>query len=81
MRAPPIERDARPTRDRSGARPARVGGPRPPNGQTPEPRFAVPLRLIYLCGLRLSECLPVEVRDIHRQEQRLHIREGKGGKD
>ena len=46
-----------------------------------EPRFAVPLRLIYLCGLRLSEALHVEVRDIHRAEQRLHIREGKGGKD
>jgi integrase/recombinase XerD len=46
-----------------------------------EPRFAVPLRLIYLCGLRLSECLHVEVRDIHREQQRLHIRDGKGGKD
>jgi integrase/recombinase XerD len=46
-----------------------------------EPRFATPLRLIYLCGLRLSEALHVEVRDIHRQQQRLHIREGKGGKD
>ena len=46
-----------------------------------ELRYAVPLRLIYLCGLRLSEALQVEVRDIHRAEQRLHIREGKGGKD
>ena len=46
-----------------------------------ELRYAVPLRLIYLCGLRLSEALHVEVRDIHRAEQRLHIREGKGGKD
>ena len=25
-------------------------------GQVRELRFAVPLRLIYLCGLRLSEC-------------------------
>ncbi len=49
--------------------------------QVKERRFAVPLRLIYLCGLRLSECLHIEVRDIHRKEQRLHIREGKGGKD
>ena len=49
--------------------------------QVKELRFATPLRLIYLCGLRLSECLHIEVRDIHRQEQRLHIREGKGGKD
>ena len=46
-----------------------------------ERRFAVPLRLIYMCGLRLSECLHIEVRDIHRKEQRLHVREGKGGKD
>jgi integrase len=49
--------------------------------QVKELRFATPLRLIYLCGLRLSEALHVEVRDIHRKEQRLHIREGKGGKD
>ena len=46
-----------------------------------EPRFAVPLRLIYLCGLRLSEALHIEVGDIHRAQMRLHIREGKGGKD
>ena len=46
-----------------------------------EPRFGVALRLIYLCGLRLSECLHIEVHDIERKEQRLHIREGKGGKD
>jgi integrase/recombinase XerD len=46
-----------------------------------EPRFAVPLRLIYLCGLRLSECLHIEVRDIRRAEGRLHVREAKGGKD
>jgi site-specific recombinase XerD len=46
-----------------------------------ERRFAVPLRLIYLCGLRLSEALHIEVRDIHRAEGRLHVREGKGCKD
>ena len=46
-----------------------------------ELRFAVPLRLIYLCGLRLSECLHVEVKDIQRAGMRLHVREGKGGKD
>jgi integrase/recombinase XerD len=50
-------------------------------GEVKEARFAVPLRLIYLCGLRLSECLHIEVRDINRKEQRLHIRDGKGGKD
>lgn len=46
-----------------------------------EERFAVPLRLIYLCGLRLSEALHIEVRDIDRERLRLHIRDGKGGKD
>jgi integrase len=46
-----------------------------------ELRFAVPLRLIYLCGLRLSECLHVEVKDIQRAGMRLHVRDGKGGKD
>jgi len=46
-----------------------------------ELRFAVPLRLIYLCGLRLSECLHLEVKDIQRAGLRLHVRNGKGGKD
>ena len=49
--------------------------------QVRERRFAVPLRLIYLCGLRLSECLHLEVKDIQRAGMRLHIRDGKGGKD
>ena len=46
-----------------------------------EPRFRVPLRLIYRCGLRLSECLDVAVRDIDRAAGRLHVRDGTGGKD
>lgn len=46
-----------------------------------EPRFLVPLIVIYLCGLRLSECLHIEISDIHRAEKRLHIRQGKGCKD
>ena len=50
-------------------------------GGVTELRFATPLRVIYLCGLRLSECLHIEVRDIDRARQRLHIRDGKGGKD
>lgn len=48
-----------------------------------EPRFAVSLRLIYYCGLRISEALSLEVKDIGRHEgsPHLHIRNGKGGKD
>lgn len=44
-------------------------------------RFLAPLTLIYLCGLRLSEALNIETRDIHRKELRLHVRLGKGGKE
>lgn len=49
--------------------------------QVKELRFLAPLTLIYLCGLRLSEALNIETRDIHRRELRLHVRLGKGGKD
>ena len=49
--------------------------------QVKELRFLAPLTLIYLCGLRLSEALHIETRDIHRKELRLHVRLGKGGKD
>lgn len=44
-------------------------------------RFRVILRLIYHCGLRLSEALHLETRDIDRAAGRIHIRLGKGGKD
>ena len=44
-------------------------------------RFRTSLRLIYHCGLRLSEALSIEVRDIDGQAGRIHIRNGKGGKD
>lgn len=46
-----------------------------------EDRFLVPLRLAYLCGLRLAEVRLVQVRDIDRAAGRLHVRCGKGGKD
>jgi integrase/recombinase XerD len=45
------------------------------------PRFSVCLRLIYECGLRLNEALRVQTKDIDRAGQRLHVRQGKGGKD
>ena len=48
-----------------------------------EPRFATCLRLMYYCGLRISEALRLEVEDILGREKppRLHIRNAKGGKD
>ena len=49
-------------------------------GQLKVPRFAVVLRLIYACGLRLGEAVALEVRDIDATQGRLHVRDGKGGK-
>ena len=48
-----------------------------------EPRFATCLRLMYYCGLRISEALNLEVKDVLGREDppRLHIRNAKGGKD
>jgi integrase/recombinase XerD len=48
-----------------------------------EPRFLACLRLMYHCGLRVSEAVGLEIKDIHGRENppRLHIRDGKGGKD
>jgi site-specific recombinase XerD len=48
-----------------------------------EPRFATCLRLMYYCGLRISEAVGLEVKDILGRENppRLHIRNAKGGKD
>jgi integrase/recombinase XerD len=48
-----------------------------------EPRFRTCLRLMYYCGLRVGEAVAIEVRDLHGRETppRLHIRNGKGGKD
>lgn len=48
-----------------------------------EPRFRTVLSLLYHCGLRVGEAVSIEVRDIHGRVSppRLHIRNGKGGKD
>jgi site-specific recombinase XerD len=45
------------------------------------PRFQMALRLIYACGLRISEAVGLEVTDIKKDGPRLHIREAKGNKD
>ena len=50
-------------------------------GAVRETRFKLCLRLIYECGLRLTEALRVETSDIGREARRLHVRQGKGGKD
>lgn len=44
-------------------------------------RYRVPVKLIYCCGLRLSECLNLTIHDIRGQEGKLWVRSGKGGVD
>lgn len=39
------------------------------------------LTLVYTCGLRLSEAVNIAVHDIDGRRMRIHIRQGKGGKD
>ncbi len=46
-----------------------------------EQRFRVAFALLYSCGLRVGEAVKLEVRDIHRAQGRIHVREAKGGKD
>jgi integrase/recombinase XerD len=44
-------------------------------------RYRTPLKLIYCCGLRLSECLGLTIHDIKGAENKLVIRNSKGHKD
>ncbi len=44
-------------------------------------RYRTPLKLIYCCGLRLSECLGLTIHDIRGKENKLFIRHGKGDTD
>ena len=44
-------------------------------------RYRTPLKLIYCCGLRLSECLSLTIHDINGDDGKLRIRQGKGLKD
>jgi len=44
-------------------------------------RFRTILRLIYGCGLRISEAVRLEVTEIHADASRIDIRNAKGGKD
>ncbi len=44
-------------------------------------RYRTPLKLIYSCGLRLSECLALTIHDIAGAEHKLFIRDSKGHRD
>ena len=44
-------------------------------------RYHTPIKLIYCCGLRLSECLNLTIHDIKGDENKLIIRNGKGKQD
>jgi integrase/recombinase XerD len=44
-------------------------------------RYRTPLKLIYCCGLRLSECLALTIHDIRGKENKLLIRNSKGHQD
>jgi len=44
-------------------------------------RYRIPAKLIYVCGLRLSECLSLTVHDINGDQGKLWVRGGKGDKD
>lgn len=46
-----------------------------------QPRFVVCLRLIYHCGLRVSEAVRLQVRDIDGAQLRLRVCDGKGRSD
>jgi site-specific recombinase XerD len=44
-------------------------------------RYRTPIKLIYACGLRLSECLALTIHDIGGAENKLFIRNSKGHQD
>jgi integrase/recombinase XerD len=44
-------------------------------------RYRTPIKLIYCCGLRLSECLNLTIHDIRGDENKLWVRNGKGKQD
>ena len=44
-------------------------------------RYRTPIKLIYVCGLRLSECLALTIHDIKGKENKLFIRNSKGHQD
>jgi integron integrase len=41
----------------------------------------LPVQMLYGCGLRLTECVSLRVKDIDLERGRVHVRQGKGRKD
>ncbi|MDD3275577.1 MAG: tyrosine-type recombinase/integrase, partial [Kiritimatiellales bacterium] len=39
------------------------------------------VKLLYGCGLRISECLRLRIQDLDFGQGRIFVRGGKGGKD
>ena len=46
-----------------------------------KPQYAVLCFVMYTMGLRISEALNLQIGDIDREHNRVHIRQGKGKKD
>lgn len=44
-------------------------------------RYRIPVKLIYCCGLRVSECLALTIHDILGKENKLWVRNSKGHQD
>ena len=44
-------------------------------------RYRTPLKLMYCCGLRISECLSLTIHDIQGDDGKLWVRGAKGEKD
>lgn len=44
-------------------------------------RFLTPIKLLYVCGLRLEEALTLTPGDVRGSENKLFVRCGKGGRD
>jgi len=44
-------------------------------------RYRIPIKLIYCCGLRVSECLALTIHDIDAAGGKLWLRNAKGNKD
>jgi site-specific recombinase XerD len=44
-------------------------------------RYRTPIKLIYCCGLRLSECLSLTLYDVRGEENKLWVRNSKGHQD